>query len=144
MLRKKLWIILLGLNLLINGCAFQSTAKDWNGVMGFDGKPAYYTETRKVTFNLLIMVPFLGNSDIDGMVEKLTSHVAEMKGSNARIVQGSSENYWYGFPPATWVVTPIVTTVSAEYTPIQEKYITDQQAIRDEVKNSDGLNPLKW
>lgn len=132
------------LSFLLSGCSLHSTAKNWNGLMGADSKPAYYKKTTKVAFNLLIAVPFLGNVGIDGMVEDLTSEIAELKGNNVRIVQGSSENYWYGFPPFTWIVTPVVTTVSAEYTPIHETYITDQQEIRNEVKNSDGLNPLKW
>ncbi len=144
MLRKELWIMLLGLSLLLSGCAFHSTAKNWNGLMGADNEPAYYKKTTKVAFNLLIAVPFLGNVGIDGMVEELTAEIAELEGNNVRIVQGSSENYWYGFPPFTWIVTPVVTTVSAEYAPFQETYIKDQKEIRNEVKNSNGLNPLKW
>lgn len=112
--------------------------------MGWDGKPAYYEETSKVTFNLLILIPFIGNSGIDGMMEDLTFDIAEAKGNNVRIVQGSSENYWYGFPPFTWIITPIVTTVSAEYTPDQGNYNTEQEEIHDLRKNGSKYNPLRW
>jgi len=144
MLRKKAWIMILGLNLVWSGCAFHSTAKNWNGLKGRDGNPSYYKKTTKVAFNLLIAVPFIGNVGIDGMVEDLTADIAEAQGDKVRIVQGSSENYWYGFPPFTWIVTPVVTTVSAEYIPLHERYIADQKAIQDEVKNDSGLNPQKW
>lgn len=146
MKHKQLWLIILGLGLclLINGCAFHSKAKNWNGLMGSEGKPAYYEKTSKVVFNLLVMVPFIGNAGIDGMVEDITADIAEQKGNNVRIVQGSSENYWYGFPPVTWVITPVVTTVSAEYTPDPESYDIDQKKIQNEIKSSTPYNPLKW
>ena len=101
MKHKQLWLIILGLGLclLINGCAFHSKAKNWNGLMGSEGKPAYYEKTSKVVFNLLVMVPFIGNAGIDGMVEDITADIAEQKGNNVRIVQGSSENYWLWISP---------------------------------------------
>jgi len=144
MLRKKLWIVILGLSFLMSGCAFHSTAKDWNGLMGVDGQPAYYEETSKVAFKFLIMIPFLGNVGIDGMMKSLTADIAAKKGNNVRIVQGSSENYWYGFPPVTWVITPVITTVAAEYTPDQEIYKADQKVIQTEMNNSSKYNPLNW
>ena len=51
------------------------------------------------------------------MVDDLTANVAEIEGDRVRIVQGSSENYWYGFPPFTWIITPVVSTLTAEYQP---------------------------
>lgn len=144
MVRKEMWAMVLVAAFLFSGCAFHSTAKDWNGLKGFDGKPAYYKKTTKVALNLLVAVPFIGNVGIDGMVRDMTADIAELKGNNVRIVQGSSENYWYGFPPFTWVVTPIVTTVSAEYTPDREGYIREQKEIRKDKKDSSGLNPLEW
>ena len=144
MVRMAIWMMVLGAALLSSGCAFHTTAKDWNGLKGIDGKPAYYEKTTKVAFNLLIAVPLIGNVGIDGMVRDLTADIAEVNGDNVRIVQGSSENYWYGFPPFTWVLTPVVTTVSAEYTPDREIYVRDQQGIHKEKKDSNGLNPLEW
>lgn len=144
MASKEIRAMVLVAALLFSGCAFHSTAKDWNGLKGIDGKPAYYEKTTKVAFNLLIAVPFIGNVGIDGMVRDLTADIAEVNGNNVRIVQGSSENYWYGFPPFTWVLTPVVTTVSAEYTPDRELYMRDQQEIRQDKKDSSGMNPLEW
>ncbi len=74
----------------------------------------------------------IGNNSIDGMVDELTSKIAEAKGNNVRIVQGSNENYWYGFPPLTWILTPVLTTVSAEYIPDQTTYIEKKKKIRED------------
>lgn len=146
MVGKKGLVLFAGLAFifLFNGCAFHSTSKDWNGLMGVDGNPAYYKKTSKIALNFLIMVPFIGNVSVDGIVEDLTQAIAEEQGNNVRIVQGSSENYWYGFPPFTWVVTPVVTTVSAEYKPHQEAYDKDQEEIHTKKKDDSGFNPLHW
>ncbi len=144
MVGKKIWLVLAGVFFLFSGCAFHSTSKNWHGLMGADGSPAYYKKTSKVAINLLVAVPFIGNVSLDGMVEDLTQAIAEENGNNVRIVQGSSENYWYGFPPFTWLLTPVVTTVSAEYTPEQAAYDKDQEEIRKNEENNSGLNPMKW
>jgi hypothetical protein len=142
--RRQLWTICIGLALFTNGCAFHSTAKNWSGLVGVDGKPAYYKKTTKVVFNAFVIIPFLGNASIDGMVRDMTADIVKEKGNNVRIVQGASENYWYGFPPFTWILTPVTTTVSAEYTPDRKAYSSDQKKIRDNMENGNELNPLEW
>lgn len=134
---------LIGLGLVLNGCAFHSTSKNWNGLKGADGHPTYYKETSKLAVNLLIAIPLVGNVAIDGMMEDLTEDIAREKGDYVRVVQGDSENYWYGFPPITWVVTPVITTVSAEYRPNPETYATDQETVQRE-KEENEYNPTKW
>ncbi len=133
MVRQAKFIMVVGFLLILlifNGCAYHSTAKNWNGLNGSDGNPTYYKTTTKVAFNLLVGIPFIGNNSIDGMVDDLTSEIAGANGNNVRIVQGANENYWYGFPPFTWILTPVLTTVSAEYKPDQTTYIEDQKKIR--------------
>lgn len=144
MLRQALFIMLLGVLSVLSSCAFHSTAKDWNGLTGSNGKPTYYKTTTKLALKLAVAIPFLGDIDIDGMVDDLTAEIAEAKGDHVRIVQGSTENYWYGFPPVTWILTPILSTVAAEYTPDQTTYLEDQEKIREEEKADRGLNPTEW
>ncbi len=141
---KKRMVVLACFCCLMSGCAFHSTATNWHGLTGVDGEPAYYKKTSKVAMNLLVVIPFAGNVGVGGMVEDLTEAIAEEGGNNVRIVQGSSENYWYGFPPFTWVLTPVVTTVSAEYTPSPEIYQKDQEEIRKKEAEQTMLNPQNW
>ena len=142
--RHKLWTVCIGLTLFTSGCAFHSTSKNWSGLVGTDGKPAYYKKTTKVVFNALVIIPLMGNASVDGMVRDLTADIVKEKGNKVRIVQGSSVNYWFGFPPFTWIITPVVTTVSAEYTPDRKTYFSDQKKIREDMEDSSHLNPLKW
>lgn len=110
--------LVLGLLLVFaSGCAYSSTARQWNGLVDESGAPVFYISTSKVGANLLIAVPFFGDLGIDGLVDDLTEEIKQEGGNNVRIVQGTSENYWYGFPPFTWGVTPVISTVSAEYRP---------------------------
>jgi len=98
-------------------CTFTSTADHWNGLVGPSGKPIYVKTDTSIGINLLIFIPFLGRTTLPHEIEELTRKIAEEKGNTVRMVESSSENYWYGFSPFTWIVTPVVTTVSAEYEP---------------------------
>jgi hypothetical protein len=108
---------------LCASCAIHSTANEWNQRIGSDGKPVFYTSTTKVGLNLLVAVPFLGRLSIDGMVNDMTKAIAKRGGDRVRIVQGDTENYWYGFPPFTWIATPVVSTLTAEYQPNDEELV---------------------
>lgn len=128
---------------LLNGCAFHSTSRDWNGLVGSSGEPTYYKSTSKVALKLVVVIPFMGDVSIDGLVDDVTESIAEEDGDNVRIVQADSENYWYGFPPFTWFVTPVVCTVAAEYLPEAENYQKDQQAISEKENSWLKYNPME-
>jgi len=103
--------------LLAPACAFHDTARDWNRRVSADGHAVWYTETTKVALKLFFVVPFLGDVGVPGMVDELSAEIAARGGDHMRIVQGDTENYWYGFPPITWIFTPVVSHVNAEWRP---------------------------
>lgn len=121
--------VLAVLALSVAGCAFSTTAKDWNGLHGTDGQPSYYTSTTKVGVKLLCAIPLFGDMDIPGLTRDLTGQIKQAGGNDVRIVQGTSEAYFYGFPPFTWVITPVISTVAAEYHPEATAYAKDQAEI---------------
>ena len=117
------------LALLLGSCTFHSTARHWNGRVGLNGKPVYVKSTTNVGFNFAIILPFLGATEIDSMVGELTSDIAKEDGNKVRVIESGSENYWYGFPPFTWIITPVITTVTADYEPsavVLEKDLAEQ------------------
>jgi hypothetical protein len=104
---------------LLNGsCAFHKTADQWNGLVGPAGEPVYLNATTKVGFHLLVFLPFIGKTGLDGMVEEATEEVRKDGGDFVRVVQSNSDNYWYALPPITWVVTPVVHSLVVEYRPL--------------------------
>ena|SRR5215831_14977196 len=111
--------------LALGGCTFSSTANRWHGRVGPDGKMVYVKTHTNIGFNLLIIIPVLGRTSIPTEIDKLTDDIASEDGDTVRMVESSTENLWYGFAPVTWVVTPVITTVSGEYHPSPEVLARD-------------------
>lgn len=109
-------------------CTFHSTAKHFNGRVDQDGKHIYVRSTTNVGFNLGIILKLFGATDMDSMVDQMTASIAEEGGDRVRIIETSTENYWYGFPPFTWILTPVITTVSADYQPTKIAWDKDRAA----------------
>lgn len=107
--------------LLLSSCTFYSTAVDWNGRLGPNGRPVHYRTATKVGLNLFVFLPFLGRTDINEMVDGMTANVKEEDGDLVRVVQAGSENYWYGFSPLTWIITPVVSSIDVEFEPSAER-----------------------
>ena len=51
------------------------------------------------------------------MLDETTGAIAGEGGDRVRVIQSGSENYWYGWSPFTWILTPVVTDVALEYEP---------------------------
>ncbi len=123
--------------LALTSCSFYSTAVDWNGRVGPNGRPVHYRSGTRVGFNLFVVLPFVGRTDVNEMVDRMTATVAEEKGDVVRIVQANTENYWYGFSPLTWILTPVVSTIDVEFEPSAEALAAAErerqaQALRDQ------------
>lgn len=117
--------------LLLAGCTFYSTARIWNSRVGPSGEPVFYRSASKVGINLFILLPFLGRTDIEEMVDLMTESIADEDGDVVRVVQAGSENYWYGFSPLTWIVTPVISSIDVEYRPSAAE-LAKAKAERDE------------
>ena len=102
---------------MFGACSFHSTATHWNGRVDTDGQPIFVKTTTNIGLNIAIILPLLGNTTIDTMIDETTAEIAAQNSDNVRVIQSSSENYWYGFPPFTWVLTPVITDVALEYRP---------------------------
>jgi len=117
-------VALLPLALLL-GCNFSSTATRWNGCVGSGGRPVYVKSHTNVGLKLVVFVPFLGSTTLPDQIDLLTRDIARENGNSVRMIESSEENYWYGFPPITWVVTPVITRVAADYEPSPETLSRD-------------------
>jgi hypothetical protein len=138
-----LWIVLLAVG--TNGCALHQSAKNWSGLDGLDGQPTYYMTATKIGLRLLIFVPFIGDMGISGLTRTLTQKIKEEGGNEVRIVQGDSEAYFYGWPPFTWVLTPVVSTVAAEYRPQQEAYTkSEEELFKQQYDTRRWYVPWSW
>ena len=69
---------------LATGCTFHSTATHWNGRLGEDGKPIFVKTSTNVGMNLIIVLPVLGNTSIDEMLDVQRTVVATMQVKQAQ------------------------------------------------------------
>ena len=102
---------------LTSGCTMTSTSKQWNGRVGPNGKPVYVKSHTNIGLNIGIFVPVLGSTTLPKEINTLTKEIATEEGNVVRMIQTTSDNYWYGWPPFTWALTPVITTVTADYEP---------------------------
>ena len=119
---------------LTTSCAFHSTATHWNGLRDADGKPVFVKVTTNIGFNFMVLLPLLGNTSIDSMLDETTAEIAREGGDRVRVIQSGAENYWYGWSPFTWIITPIITDIALEYEPSAEQIakVTEADAARAE------------
>jgi hypothetical protein len=106
---------------MTTACSFHSVATHWNGRIGHDGHPVYVRQVTNVGVNLAIIVPLFGNITIDDMIDESTFAIADKGSDHVRVIESSSENYWHGFPPFTWFLTPVITEVTVEYRPSEQE-----------------------
>jgi hypothetical protein len=117
-------------------CSFYSSAVHWNGRVGPDGHPVFVRTSTNLGLNLLVILPIVGRTSIDEMIDDMTASIAKKGGDKVRVFETTRENYWYGFAPVTWFLTPVITDVSVEYRPSAEE-IAEWKARDDAKKETD-------
>ena len=132
------FVSLLSLGAILGGCTFSSTATHWHNRIGPNGKPVYVKSHTNVGFNVLIGIPFLGATSLPSEIDRLTDEISTEKGDTVRMVESASENYWYGFPPFTWIITPVITTVTADYEPAADVFAKDRAEEEKEKQEREG------
>jgi len=113
-------------------CAMHGAVHEWNGLVGAAGDPVRLDTTTKVGFRFLVVIPFVGDMSLGRMVEQATKNIRQQGGNYLRVIQSNSENYWFAFPPFTWIVTPVVNSLVVEYRP-SEKAVLEGAAGFDRI-----------
>lgn len=98
-------------------CTLHSTATHWHGRTGPDGKLVHALTTTAYGMNLAIVLPVLGDVVLDEVVDEACAHIARSDSNGVRIVETEKSNYWYAIPPLSWLFSPVVLSVTIEYTP---------------------------
>lgn len=111
----------LALLAVTSGCTFHSTARQWNGRLDRDGQPVFLTTTTTYGVQLLVLLPFVGDTRADALVDAATAEIARHDNQRVRVVETESANWWYALPPITWFVTPVMGSITMEFTPSAEE-----------------------
>ena len=111
----------LALLTLASGCTFHSTAREWHGRLDRDGQPVFAATTTSYGLQLLVLLPFAGDTRVDALVDAATAELARHDNQRVRLVETESANWWYSLPPITWFFTPVMGSITLEYTPSAEE-----------------------
>jgi hypothetical protein len=135
--RNSSFLSSLTLCILLGGCTLPSTANHWNSRVGPDGESIYVKSHTNVGFNLFVGIPLFGSTTLPAEIDLLTHEIADEGGDKVRMIESSTENYWYGLPPLSWILTPVITTVTADYHPSPEVLAKDQAELEKEKKEEE-------
>ena len=105
---------LFALCLLMTGCTLHSRADEMHGVMGIRGEPVEYQITTNVALNGLFVFDLIGDASKTATVDLFMEEANNRGASRARITQTDSFTYWFIFPPISFFIHPVVTTVEGD------------------------------
>lgn len=93
------------------GCTSHSFASEWNGVAGVRGVPVELQTTSTWALHGLFVFPLTGDARKASVVDSFTKEAAARGAGRARVTQTSSLTYWFIFPPLSFFIHPVNTTV---------------------------------
>lgn len=98
----------------LTACVQHSHVTDLSGVDGLRGEPIEYQVTTSYALHFLFIFRMFGNAKHDVTVERFAAEAAERGATRLRIAQTSTSIYWYVFPPISFFIQPVVTTVEGD------------------------------
>lgn len=103
--------------MLCASCSTTRKATNFNGLSTPDGKPISHLNTSNIAIHLLATQPLVGNASLEGTVDDFTRAAKEENATKVRIVQSSVTNWWFIFPPFSFVLTPVSSNVAGDALP---------------------------
>jgi hypothetical protein len=99
------------------GCSISSRATDFNGLKGITGDKITHIHTRNWAVNLFIAKPLWGDATLHNTVKDLTKEAKATGATKFSISDSSEKVFWWALPPFTFILTPVVTSVSGDAIP---------------------------
>ncbi len=96
------------------GLVLTKHAQDYSGLSTPHGDATYISTSKYALHFLFGVFPFLGNATIEQTVADFTSAAKEEGASQVRIVQSNKNNWWFIFPPISFLLTPVSANVAGD------------------------------
>ena len=81
---------------ILSGCAMHSTATQWNGHVGADGKPVFAFSSTYVGLHLVGLLPIAGNTRINDMIDESTRSILAEDGSRLPLDRNGDQQLLVG------------------------------------------------
>ena len=86
----------------------------YNGVPGIRGEPVEFQSTTRYALHFLFLFGIFGDASQDATVSSFTEEASSRGAKRVQITQYESSTYWYVFPPISFLVQPVTSTVYGE------------------------------
>lgn len=112
-----LGIFFLGLAILLNSCSSKYKMTDYEGLTTPYGKPLGHIHVSRLAFHLLGKFSVVGNASINKTTTDFLNEAKALGAKKVLIEHTERTSYWFGFPPFTLLITPVITSVSGTALP---------------------------
>lgn len=86
----------------------------YNGVPGIRGEQVEFQSTTRYALHFLFIFGIFGNAGQSATVDAFTEEASSRGAKRIQITQYESDTYWYVFPPFSFLIHPVATTVYGE------------------------------
>ncbi|MEZ5977733.1 MAG: hypothetical protein R3F34_05895 [Planctomycetota bacterium] len=117
-MKKRSTIALLAASvaLLAGGCVSNTSATGFADLPTVDGRPQEFLGTTTYSLHFLFIVPLIGDGRMQRAVDAFSVEARRRGAENVRIIDTTSDTYWYVFPPISFLFQPVVTSIEGELT----------------------------
>lgn len=98
--------------ILLANCSFHTHAYKYNGIPGINGEPVEYQQTSTWALHALWIFPLIGDASLENSVNEFSSEARKRGAKRINIDDTSSLTYWFIFPPFSFFVHPVNSTIS--------------------------------
>jgi len=99
---------------LMSGCASTKHARDFSGLTTPYGDASHLNTSKYALHFLFGTFPLIGDASIEQTVADFTLAAKEDGASQVRIVQSDKMNWWFIFPPISFLITPVSSNVAGD------------------------------
>ncbi|MFT4538068.1 MAG: hypothetical protein ACI841_002076 [Planctomycetota bacterium] len=99
---------------LFASCSTHSHMTKFNGVNGLRGEPVEYQSTSTWALHFLFAFGVAGDASKGNTISEFTKEASARGGTRVRIAETSSSTYWWIFPPISFLLHPVQTTVNGD------------------------------
>ncbi len=100
--------------MVLVGCSSVTKCTEFNGLTTPDGKAIAHVSANNIALHLLSKDPLVGDASLETTLGDFTAAAKAAGAKEVRIVQSRRTNWWFLFPPFTFIITPVTSNVAGD------------------------------
>lgn len=102
---------------ILSGCGTTNVNMNYKGLDTVNGKSIAHVNTTVTACHLLGIWPIMYDASYTNTFNEFTKEAKRLNGNKVNVVESVTEKRWSVFPPFTWILTPVETTVAGDVYP---------------------------